>query len=101
MKTKEQVINHLRNVGYGVDARNNICGFLFGVGLKNLDEKLVFLKGEKEFRDFVFWFNLEESDIQESIMTDLKARIAYETNPYRRSKLLQQIEYLQNKFKQQ
>lgn len=60
MKTKEEVLKHLMEVGYGENASTKIMGFLIGQGLKTPDEEITYKKGEKRFEDFYNWFNSKE-----------------------------------------
>lgn len=56
MKTREKIIDHIKNVGYGKKAMREICAFLIGKGIKSKDEKFIFKVGEKSFDEFYDWF---------------------------------------------
>lgn len=60
MKTKEQVLKHLMEVGYTKKAINRIMGFLLGQGLKTPDETITYMKGDRPFKDFYKWYNSKE-----------------------------------------
>lgn len=44
MKTKEEIVNHLYNVGYTEQAMHKIVGFLIGSGIKEEDEVITLKK---------------------------------------------------------
>jgi hypothetical protein len=56
MKTKEEIINHVHNVGYGKKAMKEICAFMVGAGLKEKAEVIQFKIGEGSFNDFYEWY---------------------------------------------
>lgn len=60
MKTKEEVLKHLMEVGYGENASTKIMGFLIGQGLKTPEEEITYKKGKRTFEDFYNWFNSKE-----------------------------------------
>lgn len=60
MKTKEQVLGHLKQVGYTKRAIDKICAYMIAKELKNLDEKIIIKKGDNDFESFVDWFNQDE-----------------------------------------
>lgn len=66
MKTKEQVLQHLMEVGYTKKAINRIMGFLIGKDLKAIDEQITYKKGEESFEYFINWFNSEEKKTKKS-----------------------------------
>lgn len=66
MKTKEQVLQHLMEVGYTKKAINRIMGFLIGKDLKTIDEQITYKKGEETFEYFMNWFNSEEKKVKKS-----------------------------------
>ena len=47
MKTKEEIVKHLYNVGYTDQAMHKIVGFLIGSGIKEEDEVMTLKKGSK------------------------------------------------------
>ena len=56
MKTKEQVLEHLKKTGYTRKSIIKIMGFLIGKGIKRVDEKMVYMRGEHDFMYFLRWF---------------------------------------------
>lgn len=70
MKTKEQVLQHLMEVGYTKKAINRIMGFLIGKDLKTMDEVIEYKKGEEIFEYFMNWFgcgcNRENKKVKKS-----------------------------------
>ena len=67
MKTKEQVVRHLKEAGYNQDELGKIMGFLIGKELKDADEILQVKKGDKTFKNFMSWFNGEDKDNEDKI----------------------------------
>lgn len=58
MKTLEEVNNHLMKVGYTHKALDRIVSFLIGANvLDAVDHELECVDGERNFLDFVEWFN--------------------------------------------
>lgn len=64
MKTKEQVLQHLMEVGYTKKAINRIMGFLIGKDLKTIDEQITYKKGEESFEYFMNWFGCNQENIK-------------------------------------
>lgn len=64
MKTKEQVLKHLKEVGYSKRAINKIMGFLIGKDMKAVDEQITYKKGENTFEDFMIWFDTNWENIE-------------------------------------
>ena len=62
MKTKEQVLEHLKKTGYTRKSIIKIMGFLIGKGIKRIDEKMVYMRGEHDFEHFLQWFEGEGGD---------------------------------------
>lgn len=60
MKTIEEVKNHIVSVGYNDEAKGRICGFLVAKELKGVKDKLRFKLGDRNFEDFLDWFDDEE-----------------------------------------
>lgn len=75
MKTKEQVLQHLTEVGYTKKAINRIIGFLIGKDLKAMDEQITYKKGEMSFENFMLWFdcNCENIKVKKTKKTKLEA----------------------------
>lgn len=55
MKTKEQILKHLVEVGYTDKAIAQICAYLIGAGVKKRAEVLKIRKGYAVFDDFLEW----------------------------------------------
>lgn len=66
MKTREQVLKHLMEVGYTKGAIGKIMGFLIGKDLKAIDEQITYKKGEESFEYFMNWFNSEEKKVKKT-----------------------------------
>lgn len=64
MKTKNQVIEHLKAVGYSRVAINKIMGFLIGNGQKEIYEVMEFLPGDGTFEDFINWYQSETEEVE-------------------------------------
>lgn len=62
MKTKEEIIKHLHDVGYTEHATSKIMGFLIGSGLKDKDELIKAKKGLNDFEHFWKWVKCENND---------------------------------------
>lgn len=60
MKTKEQVLEHLKKTGYTRKSIIKIMGFLIGKGIKRVDEKMVYMRGEHDFMYFLKWFERDD-----------------------------------------
>lgn len=60
MKTKEEVLKHLRQVGYSKKSALKILGFLMAKEYTEIGENIEFTSGERTFEDFVNWFNSKE-----------------------------------------
>lgn len=60
MKTKEQVLEHLKKTGYTRKSIIKIMGFLIGKGIKRVDEKMVYMRGEHDFMYFLRWFERDD-----------------------------------------
>ena len=60
MKTKEQVLEHLKKTGYTRKSIIKIMGFLIGKGIKGVDEKMVYMRGEHDFMYFLRWFERDD-----------------------------------------
>ena len=60
MKTKEQVLEHLKKTGYTRKSIIKIMGFLIGKGIKRVDEKMVYMRGEHDFMYILKWFERDD-----------------------------------------
>lgn len=60
MKTKEQVLAHLKSVGYKKSEISKIMGFLIGNGTKTAKELVHYSVGDGTFDDFLNWYQSEE-----------------------------------------
>lgn len=76
MKTLEEVNKHLLKVGYTVKTIDRIVSFLIGAGLLEAkDYEIECIEGEKDFKDFLDWYNEEKDLNKESINEDLNKAI--------------------------
>ena len=57
MKTKEQILEHCKNVGHTETARRQIWAYLIGKGIKDKEEEILLKDGESTFDDFLKWEN--------------------------------------------
>ena len=60
MKTKEEVLKHLKQTGYSKKSALKILGFLNAKEYAEIGENIEFTSGERTFEDFVNWFNSKE-----------------------------------------
>jgi hypothetical protein len=60
MKTKEEVLKHLKQTGYSKKSALKILGFLNAKEYTEIGESVDFTSGERTFEDFVNWFNSKE-----------------------------------------
>lgn len=60
MKTKEEVLKHLKQTGYSKKSAFKILGFLIAKEYTEIGENIEFTSGERTFEDFVNWFNSKE-----------------------------------------
>lgn len=96
MKTKEQVLKHLMEVGYTKKAINRIMGFLIGKDLKTIDEQITYTKGDLPFEDFYKWYNSKE--IKKSKLEAYKEIANFLKNNVKDAPLYW-LEYLNNDIK--
>lgn len=80
MKTKEQVLKHLMEVGYTKKAINRIMGFLIGKDLKTIDEQITYKMGENNFEYFMNWFNSEDKKVKKSKLEAYKEIVDFLKN---------------------
>lgn len=59
MKSKEEITNHLKHVGYDDKTIIKICGWLIGRGIKAIDERVQIRRGNNNFDFFFNWYNNE------------------------------------------
>lgn len=87
MRTLEEVKKHLGKTVYGRNEQENILGFLVGKGILNFDDFELDFAGneEKDFKDFIEWFNKE----------DLKAN-AYQNGEWKEVNFDEMIESLKD-----
>ena len=57
MKTKEEILEHLKRTGYNVEATTKIMGYLLGANVVEKGEIVNFFSGEKTFDEFFEWVN--------------------------------------------
>lgn len=98
MKTKEQVLKHLMEVGYTKKAINRIMGFLIGKDLKTMDEVIEYKKGEESFEYFMNWFNSEEKKVKKIKLEAYKEIVDFLKNNVKDAPLYW-LEYLNNDIK--
>lgn len=65
MKTLKEVEAHVDKVGYNQLAIQKIEGFLLGYGLLGKEFEMEYMIGERDFDDFITWFNSEEKPKEE------------------------------------
>ncbi len=65
MKTLKEVKAHVDKVGYNQLAIQKIEGFLLGYGLLGKEFEMEYMIGERDFDDFITWFNSEEKPKEE------------------------------------
>ena len=64
MKTKEQILAHLKSAGYKQSEISKIMGFLIGNGTKTPTEAINYRVGAGTFDDFLNWYQCEvEEDV--------------------------------------
>lgn len=56
MKTKEEVIEYVKTHGHNAKTIDKIAGFLIGMGIKDENENVLFLRGTGTWSDFSNWF---------------------------------------------
>lgn len=77
MKTKEEIIEHLKTVGYTQHSISKITGWMIGAGLKEPSEIIQYKKGLNDFDYFWAWVNdeldefSEEEELVASLITDV------------------------------
>lgn len=98
MKTKEQVLKHLMEVGYTKKAINRIMGFLIGKDLKTIDEQITYKMGENNFEYFMNWFNSEDKKVKKSKLEAYKEIVDFLMNNVKDTPLYW-LEYLNNDIK--
>lgn len=65
MKTKEQILQHLKVAGYKRSEIGKIMGFLIGNGTKTPTEAIHYSVGTGTFDDFFTWYQSETDPIEE------------------------------------
>lgn len=60
MKTKEQILQHLKVAGYKRSEIGKIMGFLIGNGTKTPKEAVRYNVGNGSFDDFLAWYQTED-----------------------------------------
>lgn len=83
MKTKEQVLNHLLEVGYTKEAIGRICGFMVANGMKSVDKKIKYKVGDNDFKNFNDWYNtytftgeIVSEDVLEGLLSHLEEKFS-------------------------
>lgn len=67
MKTKEQILQHLKIAGYKRSEIGKIMGFLIGNGTKTPTEAVYYIVGAGTFDDFLSWYQSEKDPIEEEM----------------------------------
>lgn len=104
MKTKEQVIAHLKENGYTKKALCKILGFLIGAGIKEENEEFyVKTSGDLKWNDFWAWWTTEEEEITEedillSIIEDIADRYSNAKNEKEKERYETQMGWLIEEF---
>jgi hypothetical protein len=65
MKTKEQILQHLKVAGYKRSEIGKIMGFLIGNGTKTPTEAIYYSVGTGTFDDFLAWYQSEQDVLEE------------------------------------
>jgi hypothetical protein len=60
MKTKDQVQEKLLTKGFSEEAVDKIMGFLIGAGLKEVDEKFSYRRGNGTWMEFYDWYTSDD-----------------------------------------
>ena len=74
MKTKEQILEHLKTNGYEDFATAKILGYLLGANIVEKGEEVIFLPGRNVFEDFFKWLNEEP---KKNKFSDIGANLDY------------------------
>lgn len=77
MKTREEVLKHLKTTGYTKNAMYRISGFLIGAGLKEESEEILYKTGCGEWGDFYEWW-LSEDTIDAAIDYDETVSVLFD-----------------------
>lgn len=64
MKTKEQILQHLKVAGYKRSEIGKIMGFLIGNGTKTPTEAVHYSVGTGTFDDFFTWYQSEQEELE-------------------------------------
>lgn len=65
MKTKDQILQHLKVAGYKRSEIGKIMGFLIGNGTKTPTEAVRYSVGTGTFDDFLVWYQSEKGVLEE------------------------------------
>lgn len=65
MKTKDQILQHLKVAGYKRSEIGKIMGFLIGNGTKTPTEAVHYSVGTGTFDDFLAWYQSEKDVLEE------------------------------------
>jgi hypothetical protein len=66
MKTKDQILAHLKSAGYKQSEISKIMGFLIGNGTKTPTEAINYRVGNGTFDDFLKWYQSEVEETDEN-----------------------------------
>ena len=104
MKSKEEILKHLKSVPYGTMALNKILGFMIGKGLKEEDERIVVQQycgnEQNEWSDFWLWYNDEYDDecVLCTLLSDLSDKINEEKDEELKKRYQAQLRLLLDEF---
>lgn len=103
MKSKEEILEHLKNVSYSKCAINKILGFLIGKGIKEENENINVLwdNGNKsEWSDFWSWYNddMDAECILCSLLSDLSDKINEADDKELKERYQLQLDFLLEEF---
>lgn len=78
MKTKEQILQHLKVAGYKRSEIGKIMGFLIGNGTKTPTEAVHYSVGAGTFDDFLAWYQSEQDILEEKCPICEMFRLVFE-----------------------
>lgn len=108
MKTFEEVELHLLTTGYKSSELDKICGYLIGVGIKELDVELTILIGDGTFEEFYAWYNDETLENEDEcacpncvlcgLMRDIAERMENAETMAQKEYFATQLQFLVDEF---
>lgn len=78
MKTKDQILQHLKVAGYKRSEIGKIMGFLIGNGTKTPTEAIHYSVGTGTFDDFLAWYQSERDILEEACPICEMFRLVFE-----------------------